>query len=45
MRTILIVAIVLIIVILGLLLYRSHSGSVLQVTPDAREEIEKAKGR
>jgi hypothetical protein len=33
------------IIAIGFLLYRSRSGAQLDVTPDARREIEKAKRR
>jgi hypothetical protein len=45
MKRILLPLIVVLIVVLGILLYRSRQNSQLDVTPDARREIEKAKQR
>ena len=45
MRRALLWLIVVAILLVGFLLYRSHSDSNLQVTPDAAREIEKAKRR
>ena len=45
MKRILLPLIVVLIVVIAILLYRSRQNSWLDVTPDARREIEKAKQR
>jgi hypothetical protein len=44
-KRILLLLIVALIVMIGILLYRSRQETKLDVTPDARREIEKAKQR
>ncbi len=45
MKRILLWLIVAAVVLVSLLLYRSHLGTTLNVTPDAAQEIERAKRR
>jgi hypothetical protein len=45
MKQILLWLILIAALVIGLMLYRSRSGSHLNVTPDAEREIEKAKRR
>jgi len=45
MKAILIGVIMAILIVLGVVLYRSHSANRLQVDPNAAKEIEKAKHR
>jgi energy-converting hydrogenase Eha subunit F len=46
MRRVVVCVIIAVVIVIGLFLYRScHSANQLQVAPDAREEIEKAKRR
>ena len=45
MKAILIGAIIAILIVLGIVLYRSNSARGLQVDPDAAKEIEKARRR
>ena len=46
MRRVLLFVIIAAVIVIGLLLYRSwHPANQLQVGPDAREQIEKAKRR